>query len=147
MADQTIAYTEEMVGSGHPTKSDTLNRHALVSHETDGTIKMFDVTTFAAPTTKTIVAGVATVTGPGEFLIDTEGAAATDDLDKIAGLAAGEVVIIKAANDARTIVLKQGAYLKLGGIDFSLNNAYDVAVLQCVGSDICIAWSLQNNGE
>ena len=39
MADQTIAYTEEMVGSGHPTKSDTLNRLALVEHNTDGTHK------------------------------------------------------------------------------------------------------------
>jgi len=37
MADQRIAYTEEMVGSGHPTKNDTLNRHGLVEHETDGT--------------------------------------------------------------------------------------------------------------
>lgn len=36
-ADQTIAYTEEMVGSGHPTKADTLNRHGLVEHNTDGT--------------------------------------------------------------------------------------------------------------
>jgi len=40
MADQRIAYTEEMVGSGHPTKADTLNRHALVEHNTDGTHKM-----------------------------------------------------------------------------------------------------------
>lgn len=39
MADLTIAYTEEMVGSGHPTKSDTLNRLALVEHNTDGTHK------------------------------------------------------------------------------------------------------------
>lgn len=147
MADQTIAYTEEMVGSGHPTKSDTLNRLALVSLETDGTIKQLDVTTFAAPATITISSGVATVTGPGEFLIDTESSTATDDLEKIDGLDAGDVVIIRAANDGRTIVLKQGAYLKIGGIDFSLNNAYDVAVLQCVGSDVCIGISLQNNGE
>lgn len=40
MADQTIVYTEEMVGSGHPTKADTLNRLALVAHNTDGTTKM-----------------------------------------------------------------------------------------------------------
>lgn len=39
MADQRIAYTEEMVGSGHPSKSDTLNRLALVGHNTDGTHK------------------------------------------------------------------------------------------------------------
>jgi len=39
MADLRIAYTEEMVGSGHPTKSDTLNRLALVEHNADGTHK------------------------------------------------------------------------------------------------------------
>lgn len=39
MADQRIAYTEEMVGSGHPSKSDTVNRLALVEHNTDGTHK------------------------------------------------------------------------------------------------------------
>ncbi|MFH1738900.1 MAG: hypothetical protein ABIH23_07810 [bacterium] len=38
-ADQTIAATEEMVGSGHATKTDTLNRLGLVGHETDGTHK------------------------------------------------------------------------------------------------------------
>ncbi len=37
MADKTIAYTEEMVGSGNPIKTDTLNRLALVGHNTDGT--------------------------------------------------------------------------------------------------------------
>lgn len=39
MADQRIAYTEEMVGSGHPSKSDTLNRLSLVEHNNDGTHK------------------------------------------------------------------------------------------------------------
>ena len=42
MADKTIAFSEEMVGSGHPSKTDTLNRHALVEHNNDGTHK--DVT-------------------------------------------------------------------------------------------------------
>ena len=37
--DQTIKATEEMVGSGHATKSDTLNRLTLVEHNTDGTHK------------------------------------------------------------------------------------------------------------
>ena len=40
MADQRIQYTEYMVGAGHPTKADTLNRHANVEHNTDGTHKM-----------------------------------------------------------------------------------------------------------
>ncbi|MFQ5736742.1 MAG: hypothetical protein ACE5GY_07750 [Thermodesulfobacteriota bacterium] len=39
MADQRIQYSELMVGSGHPTKADTLNRLALVEHNTDGTHK------------------------------------------------------------------------------------------------------------
>lgn len=39
MADQRIQYTEEMVGAGHPTKSDTLNRLSLVEHNSDGTHK------------------------------------------------------------------------------------------------------------
>jgi hypothetical protein len=38
-ADQTIKATEEMVGSGHATKTDTLNRMGLVGHNTDGTHK------------------------------------------------------------------------------------------------------------
>jgi len=58
-ADQTIASTEEMVGSGHATKTDTLNRHGLVGHETDGTHKTTIVTTTGTVT----VGGTATVGG------------------------------------------------------------------------------------
>lgn len=36
MADQTIQHTEEMVGAGHATKSDTLNRALLIEHGNDG---------------------------------------------------------------------------------------------------------------
>lgn len=43
MANQRILYTEEMVGYGHPTKADTLNRLAYVSHNEDGTHKKLDV--------------------------------------------------------------------------------------------------------
>ena len=37
MADLRIQYDEEMVGAGHPTKEDTINRLALVEHDEDGT--------------------------------------------------------------------------------------------------------------
>ncbi|KKN67744.1 hypothetical protein LCGC14_0458920 [marine sediment metagenome] len=37
MANQRVLYTEEMVGDGHPTKSDTLNRQTNVEHNNDGT--------------------------------------------------------------------------------------------------------------
>jgi hypothetical protein len=36
MSDQTIQYNEEMVGAGHPTKEDTLNRLALVETGSNG---------------------------------------------------------------------------------------------------------------
>ncbi|MCB2227257.1 MAG: hypothetical protein KQH53_11320 [Desulfarculaceae bacterium] len=39
MADLRIAYDEEMVGAGHPTKEDTLNRLVLAEHNSDGTHK------------------------------------------------------------------------------------------------------------
>lgn len=50
MPSQTIVYTESMVGSGHPTLSDTLNRLTLVDHETDGThsTAIIDTTHFKA---------------------------------------------------------------------------------------------------
>ena len=50
MADQSIQYTEEMVGAGHGTKADTLNRHSLIEHNTDGT---HGALTTAAPATPT----------------------------------------------------------------------------------------------
>jgi len=39
MADQRITYSERMIGSGHPSLTDTLNRLALVEHNNDGTHK------------------------------------------------------------------------------------------------------------
>ena len=86
MADQRIQYTEYMVGASHPTKADTLNRHANIEHNTDGTHKMTDgaagvlyyhdgtrlVALPAGATTKILVGGGAgapvwtTATGTGE---------------------------------------------------------------------------------
>ena len=54
-ADQTIAATEEMVGSGHATKTDTLNRLGLVEHNTDGTHKAA-ITGLSVTAGKTITA-------------------------------------------------------------------------------------------
>jgi hypothetical protein len=53
MSDLTCKYTDELVGSGHPTKEDTINRMPLVEHNTDGTHKyaerMFDINVFLTP--------------------------------------------------------------------------------------------------
>ncbi len=44
MADLRIQYMDEMVGAGHPAKSDTLNRLMLSEHGINGAHKWFDVT-------------------------------------------------------------------------------------------------------
>ena len=93
---------------------------------------------WGAAITKTISGGITTLSGPGSYKIDTEGLAATDDLDRINGLAEGDEVVLRAANDARTVVIKDGTYIKLGA-DFSLNNQYDSITLLCIGSNVCIS--------
>lgn len=76
----------------------------------------------------TIATGAITVT-KGYHAIDTEAAAATDDLDTINGGAEGDRVIVRAANAARTVVLKDGTgNLKLEG-DCSLDNSEDTIEL------------------
>lgn len=55
----------------------------------------------------TINTGAVTVTGT-RHLIDTESDAASDDLDTISGGVDGQVVIVRAANAARTVVIKHG---------------------------------------
>ncbi len=39
MSDERILYTEFMIGANHPTLADTLNRLALIEHNTDGSHK------------------------------------------------------------------------------------------------------------
>ena len=61
----------------------------------------------SAPTTLTIAGGVVTVTQT-QHLIDTEGAAASDDLDTVTGGEAYPVLILRPASGARTVTLKHG---------------------------------------
>jgi hypothetical protein len=90
------------------------------------------------PRAATIASDIAALTGPGAWSIDTESSAATDDLTKLTGLADGEQVTLRAANDARTVVVKNGTYMKLQGVDFSMDSQYDRIVLECVGSDTVV---------
>ena len=49
MTDLRILSIEEMVGSGHPTKADTLNRLALIGHNNDGTHKSWIDISYTSP--------------------------------------------------------------------------------------------------
>lgn len=71
----------------------------------------------------TISGGEITVTG-GHHVVDTESAAASDDLDTILGLGNGDLVFVRATASGRTVVVKHGTgNIRLnGGVDFSLDN-------------------------
>jgi hypothetical protein len=80
----------------------------------------------------TIASGAVAVSGPWVRLlvVDTESAAASDDLTDITGGTAGQTLVVMAADSARTVVV-----LESGNIDrnvsgsFSLNNAADTTTL------------------
>lgn len=81
----------------------------------------------------TIAAGVITLAGTSGSLdrrrtrvtVDTEGAAATDDLDTVNGTQDGDLVILRAADSARTVVARDGTgNLRLAG-NFSMDNVED----------------------
>lgn len=78
----------------------------------------------AAGSTLTIAAGVVTVT-TGYHALDTEAAAATDDLDTINGGVAGMMLILRAASSVRDVVAKKGTgNLRLAS-DFTLTHTDD----------------------
>lgn len=86
---------------------------------------------------------------PGVLVADTQGAAATDDLDTIqagtGSLRRGQELVVVAANTARTIVLKDGTgNLKLAG-DMSLDNTEDTIRLIYNGTN-WLELSRSNNG-
>lgn len=101
---------------------------------------------FGSATELTISGGV--VTGDPSYknlLIDTEADAASDDLDSIGGYDDGNMVMIRPANDARTVVVKNGANLILQGVDFTMD-ADDAMLLLNIGSDTWIELSRADNG-
>ena len=102
---------------------------------------------WGGPTAVNIAGGVLALVGEGYYSINTEGLEATDDLDKITGLVNGDVIIIKAASESNSVVVKHGSYIRLtGGSDFTLNSVYDRMMLQCIGSDMCVELSRASGG-
>jgi len=85
-------------------------------------------TTFSAQTrtAKTISASKITMT-TNLATVDTEGSASTDDLNEALGIPTGAFISLRAANAARTVVIKDttGTVQFLGSGDFSMDNAED----------------------
>ena len=87
----------------------------------------------SAAQSATIASGVVTVSGPGVTLltVDTEAAAASDDLVTINGGTAGHRITLVAANTARTVVVKSTGNIDLStaGGDFDLDSNVDTITL------------------
>ena len=84
-----------------------------------------------------IASGVITIDNPIRRLIkaDTEGAAASDDLDTISGGYTGQVISIYSTNSGRDIVCKDGTgNLKLAG-DITLSHPDDRLVIEYDGTN------------
>lgn len=84
------------------------------------------------PSAATISGGAVTYTG-AYMVIDTEGGAATDDLDTISGGSDGDILILRSTNNARDITIKHGIgniILKPLGQDVLLDFENDRIVLQ-----------------
>lgn len=108
---------------------------ALLLDKSTGRVTVKDsFLSLGAPQALTIASGAVTATR-SFIAVDTESAAASDDLDSIAGGAEGDMLVVRAADDAHTVVLKDGTgNLKLAG-DMSLDSANDRIVLMHDGTN------------
>ena len=94
------------------------------------------------------VAGIAVLSGPGYYKIDTYAAAVTDDMIQITGLAEGDEAIIMPLNDGRTVVAKNGVNMILcREMDFNLNNTGDRMLIQGTGSSVTVELSRSSGGD
>lgn len=90
----------------------------------------------AAVRTHTIASGAITLrVTSGQILVDTEGAAATDDLTTINGGIAGNRISLRCANAARDVVVKHGTGLNatrlVGAADMTLGETRHNITLEC----------------
>lgn len=87
--------------------------------------------------TYTIASDAITV-GPANpiCIVDTEAAAAADDLSTINGGFIGQVIYLRSSVNARDVTVKNGVgNVRLSGADFVLNNARDMLPLVFTGVD------------
>ena len=85
----------------------------------------------------------------GRYAVDTEGDAASDDLDSFSGsLSEGRIIVIYPADSARTVVVKSSSSILLNaGTDFTMNNAADCMMLLSKGSNVFVEISRSSNGS
>jgi hypothetical protein len=93
-----------------------------------------------APPVITVAGGILTLpNSASEYQVDTEGGAATDDLDTINGTVAGQIVVFAIANNARITTFKHGTgNLKMqSSIDFIPTDVNSRIVFIGDGTNLC----------
>lgn len=91
---------------------------------------------FQAGSTLTIASGAVTATH-SLHAIDTEAAASTDDLDTISGGTTGQLLILRAANSSRDVVVKDATGNLQLASDCTLAHVNDRIVLISDGTNFC----------
>lgn len=94
--------------------------------------------TFSNPKLVILSSNEVTLSGPGHYLIDTENMAGSGYLTRILGLSTGNKVTLKAASNDRTIIIKEGSYLKMVAPIFYLNNKDDKIEFTCDSGGVCV---------
>jgi len=108
---------------------DALASDILKCHNVDGYLE------FAPAAELTISSGVIVIT-QNYHRVDTEGNAASDDLDTINGGTEGFLLVLRAEDAARTIVVKDGTgNILLPGGDYHLNDGERIIALIFDGSN------------
>ena len=79
--------------------------------------------------TLVVSGGAITITGPGYYKVDTEGAAATDDLAVINGGSIGDIITLSTVSASRDVTVKNDNAQIVCGADFTLSTAYDTITL------------------
>ena len=87
------------------------------------------------PTTLTMTAGGVITRTRSNHEVDTFGGAASQDLVTINGGAEGDILLLRAANDARTVVVKDGTGNILMPADMTLDNNEDIELLYFDGTN------------
>ena len=95
----------------------------------------------------TIASGIAACANESAYyVLDTEGAAATDTLTQLSGLSAGVTFILSPASNDRVITVEHGTYLKMAaGNNFIMDNVRDKLFLRHLGSNVCEELSRSSN--
>lgn len=87
---------------------------------------------FGVPTSQTIATGVITIDQSSYVRVDTEGGAATDDLDTINGaLVDGQMLVLETANSSHDVTVKDdtGNIQLAGSVDFAMTTGRDKLTL------------------